>query len=291
MRTKYNLYTGVTKVKNRFLQKANRFAAGVVSVLAISGLALMPVAHAAPTVVVTPSNTQGWTNADTRPGGAVNYVADNTAPGTPNTGALQLTTNNTDAAKAQYLHATNTPLSSVNELSYSTKSVSGAVVADPSYQVGTCLGGVAGGICVGFANLVFEPYWNGTVTQGSWQNWDVLSGQLWSSGNYAAGTCTVQKGAGGPPFYSIASLKTDCPNAVVVGFGVNVGSYNPNYNVEADLVDFNGTVYNFELYYAVTDKNACKDSDWKTATDANGNSFKNQGACVSYVASHGKSQH
>src|SRR5690349_3384298 len=58
-------------------------------------------------VVVTPINQQGWSTADTRPGGNVNFVTDPTAPGTPNKGALQLTTDATNAAKAQYLHQAN----------------------------------------------------------------------------------------------------------------------------------------------------------------------------------------
>ena len=37
-----------------------------------------------------------------------------------------------------------------------------------------------------------------------------------------------------------------CPDAVVVQFGVNVGSNNPGYVVRTDLFNFNGTVYDFE---------------------------------------------
>jgi len=39
-----------------------------------------------------------------------------------------------------------------------------------------------------------------------------------------------------------------------------------------------------------SDKNQCKKDGWKDLTDANGNSFKNQGDCVSYVASEGKAK-
>ena len=67
------------------------------------------VGAAGTTVVVTPTNTQGWSTADTRPGGAVNFVADATAPA--GAGALQLTTDATTTSKAQYMHAANTPLS------------------------------------------------------------------------------------------------------------------------------------------------------------------------------------
>ena len=253
------------------------FVAGAIASLTIAASAL-----AASTVVVTPTNTHGWSTADTRPGGAVNFVTDATAPA--GVGALQLTTDATNAAKAQYLHtATPTPLSSVSELSYQTKQNSGAPTADPSYQLPVCLGGISGSTCIGFTNLVFEPYWNGTVVPGTWQSWDVDSGSFWSSGSYSDGTCTVLNGAGGPPLYTLAQLSVACPNAVAVGFGVNIGTYNPSYNVETDLVDFNGTTYNFEPNVAATNKSDCKDGGWMTVTRADGTAFKNQGDCVSYT--------
>src|SRR5690348_17063209 len=88
-------------------------------IAAVSLAVAVGVAAAADTVVVTPANTQGWSTADTRPGGAVNFVADATAPAS--SGALQLTTDASSTAKAQYMHATSTPLADVTELSYSTK--------------------------------------------------------------------------------------------------------------------------------------------------------------------------
>ncbi len=287
VRSVYSVYSGVRKIRT----KADRF--GTVAVASVAGLAVATVlplaAHAAPsTVVVTPANTQGWSTADTTAGGSVTYSNDTTTPGTPNNGALELKTDSDTASRAQYMHTTTTALADVTELSYSAKQVSGPAVADPSYQLPVCLGGVAGGNCVGFTTLVYEPYWNGTVTPGAWQSWDVMSGQLWSSRtvsdpNNAA--CSVNAGAGGSPFYSITQLQAECPDAVVTGFGVNVGTYNTNYDVEADLVDFNGVTYNFEPYQAATDKDACKDGGWQSLSAADGSSFKNQGACVSYVAS------
>src|SRR5688572_15949123 len=107
-----------------------------ISILTI-GLA---AAAAAQTIVVTPTNQQGWSEADTRVGGDVNFVVDSTAPA--GNGALQLTTDLTTTAKAQYLHPDpSTPLSSVTEASYWTKQVSGPPVADPSYQIITFLNG------------------------------------------------------------------------------------------------------------------------------------------------------
>ena len=232
----------------------------VLTFLGVSALLFGTIATADTTVVVRPTNTQGWSTADTRTGGAVNYVTDATPPG-GGTGALQLTTDATTAAKAQYLHATNTPLANVTDLSYYTKQVSGPPHADPSYQLLVCLNGIGGtptptDPCggAGFTTLVFEPYQNnGTappsplIVPNTWQQWDVDAGRFWSSRTYSNGVnCSVINGAGGAPFYSLAGLKAACPSAVAVGFGVNIGTFNPGYNVYADLVRFNDTVYNFE---------------------------------------------
>jgi hypothetical protein len=196
------------------------------------------------TVTVTPANTQGWAPSDTRPGGAVNYVYDPAAPA--GFGALQLTTDATDAAKADYFHSGGgVLLSSVTELAYQTKQNSGPPTAAATYQIPVFLNGTTG-----FATIVYEPYWNGTVTSGNWQQWDVDAGMFWTS-NGTPITCTatgttITGVRGGPPNYTLAQLKTACPDAVVLGYGVNIGTFNPNYNVETDLFDFNGTVYNFE---------------------------------------------
>src|SRR3954462_333933 len=120
------------------------------------GLVLgVTAAAAATTIVVTPTSTQGWTTADTRPGGAVNFVVDATAPA--GVGALQLTTDATTTAKAQFLHDASTPLSAVTELGYWKKQVTPpGPAAAPSSQLVTFLnGGTAG-----FPPLVFEPYQN-----------------------------------------------------------------------------------------------------------------------------------
>ena len=295
MRKVYNVRYGVQKIKTT----ADNFKA--MAALAITGLAAaiaLPIAtHAASSsVIVTPTNTQGWSTADTRPGGAVNFVNDSTAPGNPNLGALQLTTDATTAAKAQYMHAANTALSSVSELSYYTKQNSASFPGgDASYQLVVCLNGAPTATdCPGFTTLVYEPYQGGqgAVVPGTWQQWNIgTTGLFWSSKSVTCSNGPVTGSAGGPSIYTISDIQALCPSAVVAGFGVNVGTYNPSYDVETDLVDFNGTTYNFEPYQVATDKDACKNGGWMTQTDVNGNSFKNQGACVSYVASGGQSDH
>jgi hypothetical protein len=236
-------------------------------------------------IVVSPLNQHGWTTADTRPGGAVTFVVDMTAPS--GNGALQLTTDLTTTAKAQYMHDTNTLLSSVTELGYYTKQNSATFPEGaPSYQLATCLGGVMGATCIGFTTLVFEPYQNpelGPVVPGTWQNWDVDQGLFWSSKTFMCPNGTIVGTSGGPATYTLSAIKTACPNAVVVQYGVNVGSNNPGYNVETDLFDFNGTVYDFEPLVVIRNKDQCKDGGWRTGTREDGTGFKNQGECVSYA--------
>lgn len=260
---------------------------------AVAAVSLTSVVSAASTVVVTPVNTQGWSTADTRPGGAVNYVLDADAPA--GVGALQLTTTASGAAKAQYLKATQTPIADVTELSYYTKQNSASFNdGAPSYQLPVCLLGLTAEVtelnptgCAGFTTFVYEPYQNGgTVTANLWQSWDVDAGQLWSSRSVTCANGSVAAGGGGAPFYTLDQISTSCPNAVVAGFGVNVGSNNPSYDVLTDLVSFNDVAYDFEPALSPQSKEACKDGGWQ---DFNAPVFKNQGDCVSHVASKGRS--
>lgn len=250
-----------------------KYSSFVGLVMAIS-LVLPTAAGAAAPIIVTPADQQGWSTADTRVGGAVNFVPDATAPS--GVGALQLTTDATNAAKAQYMHETSTPIANVTELSYYTKQNSASFSGGAaSYQVVVMLNATSG-----FTTLVYEPYQNGSVATGTWQSWDVDAGQFWSSRTVTCSNGGVVAGAGGAPFYTLSQIATMCPQAVVVGFGVNIGTYNPSYNVETDLVSFNGTAYDFEPAISPTTKDSCKNGGWQTF---NAPTFKNQGQCVSYV--------
>src|SRR5688572_14447871 len=135
------------------------------SVLTATALVLSVVlpALAATTIVVTPANTQGWFPGESNNNSTITYVTDPAAPG--GSGALELTTAPLLSAKAQYLHAANTRLVDVTEMSYWTRQIAATFpFADPSYQLVTCLNGTLAGACIGFSTLVFEPYQN--VDQG-----------------------------------------------------------------------------------------------------------------------------
>lgn len=259
--------------------KRGLFAFLAVSMLALGVGASASTAAAASQVIVTPTNPQGWCwtqpCADTRPGGAANFVADPTAPGAPHRGALQLTTDLTTTAKAQAVHSTNTPLANVTELSYWTKQVSGTpLVADPAYELAMCLNGGTTSATCGFTTLVFEPYQNptqGAILPNTWQQWDVDAGFFWSTRTVTCSNGVILGTPGGPATYTLAAIKTACPDALVFQFIVNVGSNNPGYNVYTDLFNFNGTVYNFEPDAICRDKANNKDKDKEKDNNKDGN--------------------
>ena len=251
----------------------------------LAALTISTTAIAAPTTVRITQNSPDWAPLDTRFGGDVKFTTLYGAPPGLGTGSLELTTDANTASKADYFtfdHA-GTPLADVLDLSYWTFQTAGQVpVANASYQIQIDADGMIGD-GLNFTTLVFEPYWNtaqGPIVPLVWQNWDVDAGLLWSSRTVSLGDCSLVAGSGGPPFYTLAVLKTLCPNAVVVGIGVNVGTFNVNYKVATDGVRFNDIIYNFERGLAPKTKDACKKGGWQTFDDPE---FKNQGQCVSWV--------
>lgn len=248
------------------------------ALLAAAALALAAAAAAA-TVVVT-QNSTSWAPLDTRPGGAYRFTEDYGAPAGLGEGSLELTTDATTAAKADYwtfAHA-GTRLGDVSTLSYWT--FQSADVQPPhaavSYQVQIDGNGLD--TPGGFTTLVYEPYQNGVVVKGAWQQWDVDAGLLWSTRTVPE--CGLVGAPGGPAIYTLAAIKLLCPNAVVLGTGVNIGTFNPGYTVATDGYQFNDTTYDFELGRRPSSKDECKDDGWRGFDDP---AFRNQGECVSYV--------
>ena len=240
-------------------------------------------------VVVTPADPEGWSDDGSTMGGSVSFEHDEDAP--RGIGALELTTNDDPAAKANYM-LTFEPvdMDDVTDLSYYNKTISASFdQGAASYQLSVCLEGYDADTesCNGFTTLVFEPYWNtaqGPVIFGEYQEWDVDAGEFWSTRSYTGdGACAVTAGGGGPPLYTLSTLQTNCPDAVVWGISVNVGSNNTDYDTMVDLVQFNDTIYDFEPYEVPTDMAQCKGMGWRHVRMPDGSMFRNQGQCVSYV--------
>lgn len=248
--------------------------------------AALAVGSAAPALAATTVTVDqrdvgvDWFAEDVRGDGAYAFVDDHGAPAGLGDGALELTTGNDNADKAQLVtHQDVVPLADAGAVSYWTYQApthTGNAVGAPSFQLQVDLDGTLGD-GAGFTTLVYEPYWNGSVAPATWQQWDVATGRLWSSRTVGGLTA----GAGGPPFYTLADVVALNPDAVVVGHGVNVGTYNPGYVVAADGVTFGDTTYDFEPH--VLTKEDCKKGGWATYWEDG--TFRNQGDCVSHFAS------
>src|SRR3954469_22188607 len=151
---------------------------GALGALIAVTLTVAATAMAATTVVVTQNNTT-WTQDDTRPGGSVTWSSAHGAPAGLGNSALRLQTDASPTAKAGlYTHTmAGTALSDVTNLSYWTyQAQANFPQGDASYQLQiNALG------ATGFTQLVYEPYWNSTVVNGQWQQWDVSGGMFWAS--------------------------------------------------------------------------------------------------------------
>ncbi len=195
-----------------------------------------------------------WYREDTRPGGNVFSSKTFGAPAGLGDGSLLLGTTADNAAKAQLMTskiARGTALADVTGLSYWTYQslLTGSITdAGPSFQLRVDLDGNLG-TTADVTNLVYEPYWNDAegpdpqqpLAPNTWQHWDMIGGQWWTSKQITCGALSVAPGAGGPPFTDPSEVATNCVGAKVVAIGVNVGSYNPNYLVAVDGIHFQST--------------------------------------------------
>ncbi len=192
--------------------------------------------------ITSPDNFSGW-SITSASGGQIDFI---TSVGAPRgTGAVQLTTDETNDSRAALSHAYNVRLDEVSTISYSTKQLSVPAAAqgyaDPAMRISIDTDGD------GVLNdqLMYEPYYNGIVN-GNWQNWDVKAGKFWS--NYEQ----TYNGLGGPGAgsyltnFSISDVLHDFPDAQVVGVVVSMGTWNPSWQTLVDNVNFNDDIYDFE---------------------------------------------
>lgn len=263
--------------------------------LAVAALTLTAAAPAAAaTVKVTASdvNAGSWYTADTRPGASWTFES---GPATPplGSGSLELTTP-LGSAKVQLLTDLydGTALADVDGIGYSTyrdSASDGFVAGLPSLNLRVDLedDGTTD------VYMVYEPYQdqgNAAVETDAWQTWDAYAGgqaKWWI--NTGAGDC----GQNTPCTWD--EILTKFPDATIRegadfpgSLGVNQGSGNPGLvtNADALLVSVEGQATTYDFDPAVgppTSKDECKRGGWQ-AFDAP-RAFRNQGDCVSFVAS------
>ena len=248
------------------------------------------------TVVVTPTSPNGWVETHTGCGGVTGSQAFVDGPGNPplGTGSHQFNIG-ADGNSFEVIRTANhngTLLADITTLDYSTYvQVTGSGGQAPylNLLVDTTGDGVSDD------QLFFEPAYQdgnygfpnqGTVTVGTWQEWDTVQGGWWA----------LSAGTFGPPLTSLASYAAAHPGARLanstlgalrIATGCGAGAWD-NFVGNADALTIgangNSTTYDFELHTAPTTAGQCKNGGWQTFNpNRPAGPFKNQGDCIQYV--------
>lgn len=257
---------------------------------------------AAGTTVVTPTNMQDWAFIQEIANGSGSMVL---GPETPplGTGSAELRVDSTGREILLNNNFAGTKLSDITTLGYSTYRQTGSDPLAISLQLDIDTNSTDA-ITTWQGRLVYEPYFTHTVIADEWQTWntldDSLTGNWWFSGTPGNTVCPQSNPC------TWTEVKTAFPDAAIrvnnlsdtAGF-INFkagGPWAPSFvgNVDAFTIGVNNslTTYDFELNEPVvtpvmpTSKDQCKKGGWQ----AFGGVFKNQGDCVSFVATGGRNQ-
>lgn len=281
MRTRYNVRTGVTKIKSKARQFSNKLTFGIAAGVASIGLAIIPMAAAANTVV-TPSNPQGWNNLDTGTAGTVQYVPSSGGLGS---GALEFTTPNGSDYTRFRNDTINMKVSDITSLSYMTNQVSAPgqeSTADVNLRMYICTTGTD---CDGGFNdvLVYEPYYNNAqqvIQPGQWQTWSISqsTGYWWSNSKLTYNGHTTTGAGSYATNFNLSDVVTSYPDAQIYSVGLGTGTSNSPWTVQADGVQINSTTYDFELNPSTVKVTIDKyiDGVKATAVTANNSTFPMQ---------------
>ena len=184
------------------------------SVAAILMFGLGNVASAA-MIVVSPSQPNGWGGLVETGSGSIDYVA---GPATPplGTGSVQLTLDDPTSGVVVGTQAfSGVRLDSLTTLSYQTYNTVGNNLVAPALQFNLDYD-LTDANTNWQGRLVFEPYLTGVpVVDGTWQTWDALAGQWWSTGAPVVGGTAVAETCTQASTCSIADILTLYPNAGV----------------------------------------------------------------------------
>lgn len=253
----------------------------------IIALVLVPIAHAVSIsqLYITPANMLGWYDASVN-GGSTAYV-DGAPTAAFGVSSLQLQTPlyGFDAAAGYGEWPNNVTLAQVTQLGYWAKQVTALDLTETANIV---MDADLNGDGITDTTLTYKPKLQNTgvsVQTGVWQYWDATDGMFTSSANYG------NLSAGGAT-YPLSQIKQWYPLAKLNTFAVGIGPQARNSTVDIDGITLGVNVYDFELTEPVVGTvdvpktiMDCKKYGWETLFTAEGNSFKNQGECVSYIVS------
>jgi len=252
------------------------FALPLIAAATAAALTFAGPAAAATTVAVNEASLgTSWANTSTN-AGTIAFGTDFAG-----VGALQLNTPTGNDKAELTTGVANAPLAVLSNASYRTfrdESSTSTAVQTAAIKATIDFNGPAEG---GFATLVFEPTYTypGEVVEGSWQTWAAGGDAKWWSTRTFPGMPTTFSS-----FVPLSTLIAANPDATITALTVGTGSGNPDLLAGVDFLTVGETTYDFGP--RVFDKADCKDGGW--ATNFGVDQFVNQGDCVSFYASNGK---
>ena len=285
------------------------FAAAIGIALGVAAIPVQAKHSSDQTVIVTPGDmATSIADVAARPDSWFFYndetdVIDNSlgsfvsGPGTAplGTGSVEISVSGTQRRNLATYQFSGTPLADITTLEFSTynPSAGNGGSADRSGYLNFNVD--FNGTDTWQHRLAFVPSQNGTVVQNEWQQWDAINGgnALWSfSGSVWPGTSTP-----GTTLKTWDQILTEYPGVRIrvtdPWLGIRVGEpYASGYTENIDAFVFGTaagtTSFNFDPAVGPpASKDACKNGGWQSF---NSPSFKNQGDCVSYVATGGKNK-
>lgn len=234
-----------------------------------------------PANLVTPPDEPGpgeWVDHFTAGNATVSFVQG--PAGQPlGAGSVQFTTGGpADKKYITNLDWAGTDLADIDGFDYHTWSDRATLA--PVFQIRIFRTGTAG-----FSTVSYEPYRNGTVVTGEWQQWslDPATSQVWLTG-------VAGEGSQAQPVTWNRLLEMFPDATIADAIALNVGSgWSGSFTGAADALTFdaggNAVTFDFEPTISVADKDGCKNGGWEAS---NTPVFSNQGDCVSSFASQGK---
>lgn len=213
------------------MSKRRILAATGIATLALVAGPLSGAAFAADsTTTVTPTHTNGFTNADSANGGTATLTATPPEAGAFGPGYLSMTTVDQDnSSKAAYFaydaEGARRPLADLTGASYMVyrdSASTGNAQSRPSLQLPLFQNVADGSSGANFNTLVFEPqYCYSNLADDTWQtvDGDHQSGGWLGCYHFSKQPDTYYK--------TLAEVKAAFPNAVLIGKGFNLGSYQP----------------------------------------------------------------
>jgi len=262
-----------------------------VIVMVVVAMMLVVPSVLAASITVTQNNVGDDWLENVADGGEVTFTDEFGAPPGFGTGALKLQTGLTNSSRAQ-LNSTQDAgmlLDDIKDVSYWTyKSSDSAIGSDaqgPSINIAILADGVGS-----FTTLVFEPIYtpgnggNSAYGLSEWKFWDASGEALWWSTQSVPGVCGINilpVNCGGDPYYAkFDDIKTANPDAVILGYAMNLGTWNPYIIAAVDGFTVGEKTFDFEPYVASpqpTSRDDCMKGGWADF------GFKNQGLCIQFV--------